>query len=493
MVPDFDVLVTAEEAWPAFERAVLGARREILAGFRIFDLCTPLIGPEAREIGETWFDLLAHVVARGVDFRLTVSDFDPVMAADLHELTWITVRQGAALAEITRGPGAGRVEVHAALHPARAGLLPRLAFLPAVMLRKSRLRRALNGARLERQAVGLKSGDLPRMHPVSHHQKLAVIDGEVLYVGGLDLNRRRFDTRDHDRPAHLTWSDVQLILRGGPEPAEARRHLLTFVDASHRRAPVPECPHLKRTFSVPRRIQFPFVSPNTLLSEIEGAHIDAFNSARHLIHIETQYLRSSRIAGALAKAAEKNRDLHAVIVMPALPDDMAFEGARGIDVRYGLALERRAVTRLRAGFGKRLTIAAPVRPVMAARDAPSVLCGSPVVHVHNKVLVRDDDYAMIGSANLNGRSMRWDTEVAVEVTGAARMALLRDKLFAHWWCEDLPPEARDPARLQPWWAAEIARNALRLPENRRGFLVPFDAGKGAALAQDLPGATEDIV
>ena len=33
----FEVLVTAQEAWPAFERAVLGAETVVRASFRIFD------------------------------------------------------------------------------------------------------------------------------------------------------------------------------------------------------------------------------------------------------------------------------------------------------------------------------------------------------------------------------------------------------------------------------------------------------------------------
>lgn len=491
MSRDLDVLITAAEAWPAFERAVLDARAHITMGFRIFDLSTRLRSPEARTVGRDWFDLLAHVLGRGVRVDLTVSDFDPVMATGLHELSWRTVRQGAALTEVT-GAGPDRLRVRAHMHPAQAGMLPWLALLPAVLRRKWQTLTGIGAARLEFQAVGLRMGLLPRLHTVSHHQKVAAIDDRVLYIGGLDLNERRFDTPRHDRPAAQTWSDVQLILRG-PEARAARHHLETLDAVTAGRTAPPRTPGLRRTLSAPRRFQVPYLSPRTRLSEIEEAHLGAFRSARHLIHIETQFLRSGRIAEGLARAAVRNPDLTAVLILPGLPEDVAFDASDSLDARYGLALQRKAVELVRDAFGPRLTLATPVRPVLAARETHSTLAGSPLIHVHNKVLVRDDDYALVGSANLNGRSMRWDTELAVEITGPDRVAQLRARLIGHWWQAPLPPEAMRPEGLQRWWQAEIARNGLRRPENRRGLLVPYDAKAGATLAQPLPGVTEDIV
>lgn len=491
MAGEFEVMVTADEAWPVFERAVLRAQDRITAGFRIFDMSTRLRSPEARQVGVDWFDLLADAVRRGVIVDLTVSDFDPVMRTGLHELCWRAVRQGIALSEVT-GAGPDRLQVRAHLHPAQAGMLPWIAFLPAVLRKRWESLRQTTSAQRRFQAVGLKRTPLPRLNTVSHHQKVATIDDDWLYIGGLDLNERRYDTPEHARPANRTWSDVQVMVRG-PEARAARRHLETMRDVTSGRMRPPDCPGLKRTLSAPRRMQLPYLSPRTLVSEIEEAHLQAFGQARHLIHIETQFLRSSRIAEGLAKAALKNPDLTAVLIMPALPEDVAFDSSDSIDARYGLGLRQQAVGALRDGFGPRLTIATPVRPVLAARETAETLAGSPLIHVHNKVLIRDDAYALIGSANLNGRSMHWDTELALDVTDPARVATARDRLLSHWWHRPLPPEAMAPETLQPWWDAEIRRNGVVLPENRKGFLVPFDPVQGADLAQTLPGVTEDIV
>jgi hypothetical protein len=491
MPKDFEVLVTAEEAWPSFERAVLSAEKEVLAGFRIFDMRTRLRSDEGRAVGKDWFDLLEHVLRKGVSIDLAVSDFDPVMATELHEMTWSTVKQGAALREVS-GAGPDQLSVRAVLHPARAGFLPWLAFLPKVLREKNRKLRRFSENRRKWQAVGLSRTILPQMHTVSHHQKVAVIDGEVLYIGGLDLNERRYDTPAHDRPAHQTWSDIQLILRG-PEAQNARRHLQTYEATTAGKIQAPACPHLKRTLSAPRRIQFPYISPRTLLSEIEEAHFNAFRKARHLILIETQFLRSQRIADAMAAAAAKNTDLSSMIILPALPDDVAFENSDGLDAQYGMALQKEALEKIIDAFGDRVTLATPVQPVLAARTGPAVHSGSPVIHVHNKLLLKDDDYALVGSANLNGRSMRWDTEVAVEITRPERLSELTTRIFRHWWQDALADVAVTPEGLQPSWHAEIIRNGVRLPQSRKGYLVPYDISRGSDMAQPLPGVTEDIV
>jgi len=44
-----------------------------------------------------------------------------------------------------------------------------------------------------------------------------------------------------------------------------------------------------------------------------------------------------------------------------------------------------------------------------------------------------------------------------------------------------------------WWRREVARNGVRLPQKRTGFLVPHDPSNMKDLQQPLPGATEDIV
>lgn len=138
-VEKFDVLVTAEEAYPAFERAFLTAKSEIIASFRVIDLSTRLRSPEALKIGTTWMDLMIHTLDRGVAVRLVTSDFDPVAAPELHQLAWRTLRQIAAVRELTRD--CGRLDFTLALHDARTGLVPRLILYPLVRHKMNQLAR----------------------------------------------------------------------------------------------------------------------------------------------------------------------------------------------------------------------------------------------------------------------------------------------------------------------------------------------------------------
>ena len=63
-IGDLEVFVTAGEAYPAFERAFMNAKEQISASFRLFDLTTKLHSPEARELGDTWFDLMVDTLNR---------------------------------------------------------------------------------------------------------------------------------------------------------------------------------------------------------------------------------------------------------------------------------------------------------------------------------------------------------------------------------------------------------------------------------------------
>ena len=231
MSSDFEYLLTAGEAWPAFEREMLRAEDRICAGFRIFDPSTKLRTEEAQEIGEDWFDLILHVLGKGVRFDLILSDFDPIVAPDMHELTWSSMRKFAVLRELA-GPDAP-LSIVAAMHPAEVGEVARTALWPKVWSELTDLRDMLNDCPEEERrrmfadlpgthgflrfndAGEVETHNMrpPRLHPVSHHQKLAVFDGKVLYIGGLDLNPRRYDTPVHHRSAEETWHDVQTIVR----------------------------------------------------------------------------------------------------------------------------------------------------------------------------------------------------------------------------------------------------------------------------------------
>ncbi|WP_187428075.1 phospholipase D family protein [Roseobacter fucihabitans] len=488
---DFAVLITAQQAWPEMERAVLAARSRITASFRIFNFATRLRSPEALDIGKTWADLILHVLARGVSFRLVLSDFDRIVGRPLHEMTQKSLKQAAGMREILSHDARERFEVISSLHPAQAGTIPRLALLPFLLRKARHGAQRLNPARLTRPAVGVDPREVPDIHTVTHHQKIAVIDGEILFIGGLDLNERRFDTPSHDQPSRQTWMDVQIMMRGAAA-TEAARHIDGFLDQITGEVVPPESKLIRRTLSAPRKFGFWALSPQTVLREIEEDYIHAFETAHQFLYLETQYFRSTILARALARAARRNPDLRVILVLPALPDDVAFGRSFDLDAKYGMALQSDCTNRIIDAFGERLCIASPVQKRLAAREAASVLAGSPIIYVHSKVLIKDDSMALVGSANMNGRSMRWDTEAALRLDEKTQVSQLWHAINEHWWTAP-PSEARAVGTAAEWWCREVARNTVRQPESRSGFLVSHDPYNMSDHNQPLPGVTENVV
>ena len=514
--PQVEILVTAAEAYPALERAFLSARAEILAGFRVFDLKTRLRSPEALVIGQTWFDLVIHTLRRGVAIRIVLSDFDPVARPRLHRATWRTVRMFWAAAELA-GPGA-RLVVVPSTHSAVAGIWPRLLFWPVVQSRLVRvsgwLRRQVAARRMAalREMPGVRrmlaaKDALPRprlfavppLFPATHHQKLAVFDGEAVYIGGLDLDERFYDTPDHQLPGHETWHDVQLMLRG-PVAQDAKAHLEGFLGIIEGKIeanpPAPDRQDLRfvRTLSRRRkRAAWRFISPEPVVHEIETAHADWIRRAEGLIYIETQYFRNRRMARRLAQAAREQPGLKLILILPAAPDDVAFEGATGLDARLGEFLQAKCLRILRRGFGRRLFVGGAAQPRRTRARGRAQLKGAPLVYIHAKVSIFDDRAAIVSSANLNGRSLRWDSEAGVVLTDPRDVGTLRQRLMAHWLPGGVGADFFDPERALDAWRRLAARNARLPPEKRRGFLLPYNLRSAEDFGRAFPLVPDEMV
>ncbi len=511
------ILLTAHEAYPALERAFLGAKSEIWASFLVFDLSTKLRSPEGLAIGKTWFDMMVHVLNRGVRVNFVLSDVDPIARAQMHRAATRSLRMFSAAAAVAR-PGV-QLKVRLARHPAQTGGMIRLAIWPYIMKKLFGLVGWLNAQSPEIRAAALRDmggarqnlriradgtaavrlWSLPRLYPAVHHQKLAVIDREVLYIGGLDLNERRYDTPNHTRIGPETWHDLQLLIEG-PAVAEAQAHLETFQDVIIGRLPAPKTRRLLRTLSQPRRQAPLSFGPTPLISDFATAHRVLAQRARQLIYLESQYFRDVGLARMLAKAAQDTPGLTMILILPAAPDDVAFGHRRSVDARFGEARQSRALRLIREAFGPRLFVGSPAQPRQALPDgetapeaARSRLHGAHMVYVHAKVSVFDLDGAIVSSANLNSRSFRWDTEAGVYLTARNDVSELRHRVMAHWLPADAAPEAFDDAQAVQVWSSIARRNATLPPGQRKGYLLPHDFAAAEAFGVNLPLLPDEFV
>lgn len=498
------ILITAEQAYPAYERAFLEAKNNILMGFRIFDPNTRLYSKEARAIGSSWADLFVHTLNRGVDITLKISDFDPIAAADLHIMTTRSVRDFNAIKPKLKDT-AGQFIVGAHMHPAKIGPLSALALWPAARKKLAKTCQKINEGEWAYEDVPgvhsyiqkTKDGFAPKrwaratLHPATHHHKCFVVDDEIAFLGGIDVNERRYDDIDHRRTADETWHDVQVMIKDKAISAALRQHLENFekdIKADTASAEV----GLLRTLSAPHRFART-LSPKKALSQIKTAHLKNIAASERLMYLETQFFRDKEICDALVKRSKEVPNLKLVLVLPAAPDDIAFEDKDGIEQKFGEYLQAQCVQRVKAAYGDNLIIASPVSPRPAQEDDRSTLSDSPIVYVHSKVSVFDDKAAIVSSANLNTRSLEWDTEVGCEFKGQD-VNNIKEKVWEAWWSDDLKSELQAPSEVVfDTWKEQVWKNGDVPPQERKGFLVPYDVRPAKKMGMFLPFVPRGMV
>ena len=95
----------------------------------------------------------------------------------------------------------------------------------------------------------------------------------------------------------------------------------------------------------------------------------------------------------------------------------------------------------------------------------------------------DDEWGMIGSANLNGRSMHWDTEASIAFDNPAVVQNLREELARKWLGDHF--DQGDTTKASTWHKAAQA-NAAQSPDKREGFVMPYPYKRNRRFALFLP-------
>lgn len=486
-------LVTAAEMFPALEEMVLGAETEVLLAFRIFDARTALRSDKAAELGlTTWADLLAHVAEKGVAIRLLLADFDPVFTADLHRAAWASASRFA-----TRLSAFDQAEIICAMHNCAPAPMWEWAFSLPVRARMAQLR-GQPQERLTRLQHRALQGDY-HLRPVTLHQKFAVVDGKRTIIGGIDVDDRRWDDDTHDQRPEDTWHDVSMET-SGPVVHDIRNHFAecwaramqdcgtvfsaaaTPLPASGTDNPASadtDRPRLLRTLSSRGSGNARF-SPITERRDHETAHLDAFQRAERSVYIETQFFRHLPLAHALARRAKERPDLNLILVLPTEPERIIFGRDDGMTARHAQALQIRCLSALRRAFGDRLAIVSPAQPRPAPDGTPLPVEGSGIIYLHSKVTLVDEITGIVGSANLNGRSLLWDTEASLQFDNPEAVSGLRSRLARKWLGSD-----SDCDRAATW--TRIAQEAAaQPPEHRKVKILPYPEQRNRRFARFLP-------
>ncbi|MBP2547595.1 phospholipase D1/2 [Neorhizobium galegae] len=262
---------------------------------------------------------------------------------------------------------------------------------------------------------------LDRAHPAmaAHHMKLLVIDDAVAFCGGIDMTVGRWDTRDHmdDDQNRLSpygrpeppWHDATSCFSGPAakalgDLARARWQTATGETLQPVSATGPLWPKdLPADFNgidIGIARTAPEYGEHQQVVEIETATLAIIAAARKTLYIESQYFASRRIAEAMAKRLEEPDGPEIVIVNPMSAsgwlEEKTMDTARARLIKLVKAADRNG----------RFRIFYPVNH--AGKE----------IYVHAKIMIADDRILKLGSANLNNRSMGYDTECDILVEAA---------------------------------------------------------------------------
>ncbi|OQR96436.1 phospholipase D, Pi-PXPH-PLD [Thraustotheca clavata] len=177
---------------------------------------------------------------------------------------------------------------------------------------------------------------------------------------------------------------------------------------------------------------------------IQNAYIRLITNANHFIYIENQFFVSglegdtlcqNRIANALVnrilRAAASNEPFRVMVVMPLLP---AFQGKpeekQAYSLRGVMHWQYRSICRGEGSIYRRLLkeIEDPFEYIaffgLRTHGTQNGTPSTEEVYVHSKIMIVDDKSCIIGSANINERSMNGDrdSEIAVVVEDAEMVA-----------------------------------------------------------------------
>lgn len=273
------------------------------------------------------------------------------------------------------------------------------------------------------------------MTPVGacHHQKVVVIDDEVAFTGGMDVSFGRWDKRSHHphnekrvdpggvynptaKIEYPAYHDIQTVMsgpivKGLAELSRFRWRLAAGYDAVPMRNVVSK--KIPQAWPPSRDINFEDIDVAIARTipdyanldpayEIEKMYIDEIGRAENFIYMENQYFTRMSIARALRKQMQQKPDLRLLLVSSDNP--------QGFFEKVTMWTGRMKFKKyLQRDYYKRVCMAYPVSRGDGKDKKP--------VRIHSKFMVVDDRLMHIGSANINNRSMRMDTECDIVYAG----------------------------------------------------------------------------
>ena len=219
----------------------------------------------------------------------------------------------------------------------------------------------------------------PMLHiNLRNHHKLLTVDGERAWIGGMNISDNHYAARGGDARADLHFRVEGPVVRQLEEVfAENWRFAAGETLAPGEAAPASGSASCRAITD----------GPNDAVDRLQLLILAALSNAHRRICIMTPYfIPTPELSGALQAAALRGVDIE--IVLPQRSDQWWVDAAT-----------RRWLTQL---VGRSIQVYFRLAPF-----------------AHTKLFLMDDYYALVGSANLDPRSLRLNFELMLEVYDAA--------------------------------------------------------------------------
>lgn len=227
------------------------------------------------------------------------------------------------------------------------------------------------------------------------HRKICVVDGLVAYTGGANLSDEYINVTH----PYGHWKDAMIEVRGDAALHLAAMFLSMWQLTEPAGAPAPEFLPEQPSCVTPEGLALPFCdNPLSGRQVGETVYLHAIRSARKYLHICTPYLiLDHTMTRDLEMAAQSGLDVR--IVIPSVADHW-----------YAYAVAKAFCARLLAAGVKIYTY------------TPGF--------IHSKTFVWDDEGAVVGSVNLDFRSLYTHFEAGVWLRGGGTVAAVEQDFQA---------------------------------------------------------------
>lgn len=245
--------------------------------------------------------------------------------------------------------------------------------------------------KLRRAKLNVKYFDPLKLIPPSihinmrNHRKLLVVDQEIAFTGGQNISDRHLVLQPDNRYKAL---DLHFSFVGATVIELEKTFLRDWASCDSEFSaprPIPN-PSQSQSQSPATWTRVILDGPNENLDRLNELLVGVFSMARKRIWIMTPYfLPGYDLLGAMLGA--KHRGVDVKIILPARTNLHITHWATQHSLQH-----------------------------IVARGLEVLL--QPAPFIHTKAIVIDDDYSLIGSANLDPRSLRLNFELGVEIFGA---------------------------------------------------------------------------